>query len=215
MKHYLCLLLALALHTIPCLAAEKQAQDLIVTFVSGSVTFTNQSATGPVQKGQLLKPGDILVTDADGYVDFGLETNHRFRLNPKSRATVVEASKMTPLPNSLETSTRLALDQGSLLAEVKKLSVFGKFEITTPVNLVAIRGTSFYLHADGTCRVMSGQVLSIFKTPNQTTTVFTGQTVESPAPGTSPVSKPTPKDIARKLESDFKDAAAHRIPKKR
>jgi hypothetical protein len=218
MKRDLSLLLSLVLGTLLCQAAPsgRQAQNLVVTFTSGTVTVSNGSGNSAVRKGHQLQSGDTLATEADGWVDFGLEGTSSLRLSPQSRIVVIEATTQTYFVNELETTTRLQLDQGSLLSDIKKLSKSSKFEIKTSKSLAGIRGTAFQMDADGTCRVTKGMVVVVFSKPSdQIVAVAAGYSVEPPATGATTAPKPTPKDLARSLDRAFTDAAAHRIPKRR
>jgi hypothetical protein len=60
------------------------------------------------------------------------------------------------------TETQLDLKAGSVFGTVKKLSAASKYEVKIPTGVAGIRGTIFFISADGVVRVLTGSVVLAF-----------------------------------------------------
>ena len=60
------------------------------------------------------------------------------------------------------TETQLDLKAGSIFGTVKKLSAASKYEVKIPNGVAGIRGTIFFVTADGVLRVLTGSVVMAY-----------------------------------------------------
>jgi len=84
--------------------------------------------------------------------------------------TVLGVDKMTIDQTGADTVTETQLDlkAGSIFGSVKKLSAASKYEIKIPNGVAGIRGTIFYLSADGMLRLRSGSIVLAYVSPDGT-----------------------------------------------
>jgi hypothetical protein len=64
------------------------------------------------------------------------------------------------------TETRLDLKAGSIFGTVRKLSAASRYEVNIPNGVAGIRGTIFFISADGTVRVLTGSVVLAYVSPD-------------------------------------------------
>ena len=84
--------------------------------------------------------------------------------------TVLGVDKLTVDQTGADTVTETQLDlkAGSIFGSVKKLSAASKYEIKIPNGVAGIRGTIFYLSADGILRLLSGSIVLAYVSPDGT-----------------------------------------------
>jgi hypothetical protein len=75
--------------------------------------------------------------------------------------TVLGIDKLTVDQTGADTVTETQLDlkAGSIFGAVKKLSAASKYEIKIPTGVAGIRGTIYFISADGVLRVLTGSVV--------------------------------------------------------
>jgi hypothetical protein len=81
--------------------------------------------------------------------------------------------------------TQLDLRNGRILGNVRRLAQQSKYEVKTPQGVAGIRGTRYDISADGTVRVIEGQVVVVYIVNGiaSTATVNAGQQSRPPAQG--------------------------------
>jgi hypothetical protein len=84
--------------------------------------------------------------------------------------TVLGVDKLTIDQTGADTVTETQLDlkAGSIFGSVKKLSAASKYEIKIPNGVAGIRGTIFFLSADGILRLLSGSIVLAYVSPDGT-----------------------------------------------
>src|SRR5687768_3818620 len=81
--------------------------------------------------------------------------------------------------------TQLDLRNGRILGDVKRLAAASKYEVKTPHGVAGIRGTRYDISADGTVKVVEGQVVVVYIVNGvaSTATVNEGQMARPPVQG--------------------------------
>jgi hypothetical protein len=84
--------------------------------------------------------------------------------------TVLGVDKLTIDQTGADTVTETQLDlkAGSIFGSVKKLSAASKYEIKIPNGVAGIRGTIFYLSADGVLQTLAGSIVMAYVSPDGT-----------------------------------------------
>ncbi|MFO1475418.1 MAG: FecR domain-containing protein [Verrucomicrobiota bacterium] len=121
--------------------------------------------------------------------------------------TVLSIDKLTVDQTGMDTVTETQLDlkAGRIFGTVKKLSTASKYEIKIPNGVAGIRGTIFYISADGVIRVLTGSVVMAFVGADGTVStqvVGSGQQFDARSGQLSPMVESAIKDlstIAREL----------------
>ncbi len=139
----------------------------------------------PLKVGAILKPGSVIQTAADTHVDLVLNNpnasevavsqvpsgggaplmNASHAIHPKVEQdavrifenTVLGVDKLTINQTGADkvTETQLDLKFGRIFGTVKKLSNGSKYEIKIPNGVAGIRGTIYFISADGEVSVLS------------------------------------------------------------
>ena len=111
----------------------------------------------PLKVGTTLRPGATIQTAPESIVDLYLgENGPVVRVTPN---TTVGLEKLTYAGTGVDSvsETRLNLQSGTIIGNVKKLAKASKYEIKTPNGVAGIRGTDFVVTAkklaDGTYEV--------------------------------------------------------------
>lgn len=133
--------LALVLGSTAALA-EPVAQ---VIRLSGAVEVTRGNATGALQLGAALEPGDIITTTATGRVRLQLIDGSTINLGSQSALTVADIVSEGP---GTERQIELELAQGALRALAAPAAPKSRFEIRTPLAVTAVRGTEWGILSD-------------------------------------------------------------------
>lgn len=177
-----------ALAMVATLAAQTAEQGLVkVVNIHGSARYfvSGDSNPHPLKVGAILKPGTVVQTAADSYVDVVLNNANATaastssanpalmnasssgggRNHPKVEQdairifenSVLGFDKLTITQTGADriTETQLDLKHGRIFGTVRKLSAASKYEIKIPTGVAGIRGTIFLLSADGELSVLS------------------------------------------------------------
>lgn len=109
--------------------------------------------------------------------------------------SVLSIDKLTLTATGADTvtDTELDLKAGSVLGTVKKLTPNSKYEVKIPNGVAGIRGTIFWISANGIVRVLSGNVVVAYVGPDGnviTQTVGAGQQFDTNTGLVTPVSIP-------------------------
>jgi hypothetical protein len=97
----------------------------------------------PLKTGTTLKPGSFVKTAPESIVDLNLGVNGPLvRVAPNS---TVSLDKLAYAETGADTviETRLSVENGTIIGNVKKLAKASKYEIKTPNGVAGIRGTDY------------------------------------------------------------------------
>jgi len=203
--------------------AEMQPGAIVITGFKGSVQILNAKspAGAPPVQGSTLKQGDTIITGATSHVSLAFSNGAVMEIESESKFVVQEYlqepwdfspeawKEMESEPSKSQTTGNLAF--GDVTASVKKLKPGSSMQITTPLGVAGIRGTTFRVSSrnnpDGTpssssVAVTEGQVEFSPQgggEPSQVTaglssviTVTPGENGQGPTtepPATSPISE--------------------------
>lgn len=145
-------LFALLAFCAPAIAQTK-AGAIKAVKVSGQVTRTSADGTeSAVTESQTLKETDIIRTADNASVVLVFSNGASVRLGETTRLAIVEF-KMDPLAEDISVAalerepsvsrTRLHLDYGEMVGNVKTLNTASSYDVRTPVGAAGIRGTTF------------------------------------------------------------------------
>jgi hypothetical protein len=180
-----------ALSMVTTLSAQSSQEGIVkVVSLKGAARYTvsGDSNWKPVKVGLVLKPGSVIWTAGDSYVDVVLNnarateglgsamgtdvtevTTPDSGYRPKAvqdairifENTVLGVDKLTVTKTGADTSseTQLDLKAGRIFGTVKKLSATSVYEIKIPNGVAGIRGTIYLLGSDGVLSVLTGSVV--------------------------------------------------------
>jgi hypothetical protein len=181
--------------TLPASAVMDVGQAT-VTQASGNATVSHSgSPASAITTGMTLTAGDTINTGPGSTVVLNLgRSGGMLSIQPGSQLTLTKLD----LIGGDAAETELFLAKGAVGGKAKKVAGASKYEIKTASSVAGIRGTDFFMTADGTVTVLSGTVLVVYVFPDgsrtQPVAVVGGQSVSAPpapAPGGTPVT-PTP-----------------------
>lgn len=116
----------------------------------GSVEILSGTTKKAATIGDLILPGDRLVTGSDSSVDLLFPGGSVLRLQQNSDLTLEE----------LGAKSQMKLDRGDILLGVNKLKDSESTQVTTPTVVAAVRGTSFSISTiKNVIAVLTGKVL--------------------------------------------------------
>ena len=161
-------------NNISSLQSERSKGGGLVISLDGSMSKVRSSGTNlktDVKLNQFISPGETIETDSvsnallllTNGTTLSLESNTKLELKVFYQDGFnAENEKVETLEEEASSSTILIdLNFGDLVVDVKKLKKKSSFEITTPLGVAGIRGTSFKLNASSdstTLSVLTGQV---------------------------------------------------------
>jgi hypothetical protein len=191
---------SIALALITTAAAQNTQQGIAkVVYIKGSARYLSGANTTwqPLKNGAILKPGSIVQTASDSYVDVVLNNPDATGIamsamsassasaagsgggsgyHPRAEQdavrifenTVLGIDKLTVDQTGADvvTETQLDLKAGSIFGTVKKLSAASKYEVKIPNGVAGIRGTIYWMSADGVLRVLTGSVVYAYFAPD-------------------------------------------------
>lgn len=132
---------------------RNDAGRIELAHVEGDV----QSKGQPLQPGAAIAAGDDFRTGKNGYVTLKLADGSTLVLQPGSDM-VIEAVRKSPLAAAPE--AKFLLKSGRVEASVpKRANGSGRFEVRTPIAVVAVRGARFRVSSDSEKRAASSEVL--------------------------------------------------------
>ena len=157
------LVLALAAGLPFILFQFQSTKDLpkyeVQNFIGKVEVYSSQSRSWrAAQRGERIEAGDKIRTSAASEIDIRVPDQIRIRVKENSEIVV---KKPSPFDHALR--YRLHLTQGALLGATDKKFEGQKLEITTPVLVAAVRGTTFQIEAnpethDSAVRVLEGTI---------------------------------------------------------
>lgn len=158
-----------------------------VTRIKGSARYVSGNNVWQTLKvGQILGPGTTIQTAANSMVDVVLGAGEAYAPRPTLGEylyyqpleeqnvvriyadSVLALDKLTVAKTGADevSETQLDLKAGSIFGKVKKLSAASKYEIKIPNGVAGIRGTIFFISADGILSVLVGSVVIAYVAPD-------------------------------------------------
>lgn len=136
--------------------AGKQPLSMVITFTSGDAKVVHEGKDIPASIGLIVYEKDIIRTE-NGSVDLQTRTGSAVRVREMTTLTVARIAGQDG------GETRLSMDHGGLLANVKKASASENFNVATPTAIAGVRGTSFAVEYDqfaqsSNVKVLDGKV---------------------------------------------------------
>ncbi|MEI7731518.1 MAG: FecR domain-containing protein [Verrucomicrobiota bacterium] len=196
--------------TASVMAQAPQVGKITVRAVHGTaqVQLTAGAAWTPLRVNTMLKPGAVIKTAAESYVDVMLGQMLSIVRVTANTEVGMDKFNVTKTDDDVIMDTLLDLKAGTLLGNVKKLAATSKYDVKTPVNVCGIRGTKFKVDGNGNVVVYSGKV-QVSITINGVTNTYTidaskgakmfnfqnAATYADPSNAGTPFSGPTPQGI--------------------
>jgi hypothetical protein len=175
---------ALAL-AVMSLATQAMAQTSIlsakVVRLKGAARYSvDGKSWQKLERGATLKPGTVIQTAEDSYVDIQLGArevkpatpvlNNGTLYQPEEPSanvvrifdsTVLAIDKLTSTPTGVDNveETQLDLRAGKIMGNVKKMSAASKYEVKIPNGVAGIRGTIYVISSSGVVNVLEGSVV--------------------------------------------------------
>jgi len=115
----------------------------IAVFLQGEVGIETDKGIKRLFSGDLVKPGEIIVTGQDGTVDLAFSEGSLVRVSPNGRLTIREFMVTD------KSAVNLELKKGDVLSIVQRQSASDSFRITTPTAIAGVRGTTFRVSTTG------------------------------------------------------------------
>ena len=187
------------------LTAGVQAQNMKqgsakVRQIKGSAKYSETGVWIPLKVGTTLKSGATIQTAPESIVDLDLgENGPVVRITPN---TTVSLDKLVYSGTGMDSviETRLNVQNGTIIGNVKKLARASKYEIKTPNGVAGIRGTDYVVSVkklpDGTYEVtftdITGTLVVVALVDGKPQTVVLNSG-ESWTPGSNVI--PTPRQL--------------------
>lgn len=133
---------------------DAAAKNMVIVFAQGDAKIIHGGQEVPAAVGLVVTENDQIKT-MDGSIDLQTKSGSAVRIRPFTTITVARLS-------AGEGETRLGLEHGGLLANVKKESNSESFNVVTPTAIAGVRGTTFSMEVDNgeqpVVRVLDGSV---------------------------------------------------------
>ncbi len=178
-----------ALAMVSTLVAQTANETVAkVVRIKGGVRYkAGNNDWMPLKGGDIVKPGTLIQTAPDSFVDFGLGSgstpvagqtipNEGLSFQPNVEQNIVRLwgntllsiDKLTATQTGADevTETQLDLKAGHIFGIVKKMSAGSKYEVKIPNGVAGIRGTVYDITAEGVIKVLSGSVVLAYVGPN-------------------------------------------------
>ena len=171
--------------------AAPEQNKAVVRAVRGTANYsTDRGANWRALKvGTSLNQNSVVRTAPGSTVDLYMNENGpAVRITENTTMGIDRLTiDRTGVDNIIE--TQLDLRNGRILGNVRKLAAASKYEVKTPQGVAGIRGTRYDISADGTVRVIEGQVVVVYIVNGiaSTATVNAGQQSRPPTQGGGPV----------------------------
>jgi len=149
-------------------AQAGQGTARVQTIRGGSATYSDDGTNWkPLTIGMVLKPGNSIITDGSATVDLFLKQNGPVvRVTKATRLDLTNLTFEEGAEGEQVIDTQLNLINGRILGAVKKLAAASKYEVKTPNQTCAIRGTKYDISANGRVVVIEGSVFISFTGAN-------------------------------------------------
>ena len=118
--------------------SQASAQEIVgkIFFLTGKATIERESGRAEAKLKTEVLRGDILATGRGASLILFLSDGSLLKMKPDSRLQIVDLSPR---------SGRIKLLSGSLFSKIRKLLKDEFFEVETPVAVVGVRGTEFFM----------------------------------------------------------------------
>src|SRR5688572_29756004 len=167
--------------------AAPEQNKAVVRAVRGTANYsTDRGANWKALKvGTSLNQNSVIRTAPGSNVDLYMNENGpAVRVTENTTLGIDRLTiDRTGVDNVIE--TQLDLRNGRILGNVRRLAAASKYEVKTPQGVAGIRGTRYDISADGTVRVIEGQVVVVYIVNGiaSTATVNAGQMSRPPSQG--------------------------------
>jgi len=190
--------------------AAPEQNKAVVRAVRGTANYsTDRGANWKALKvGTSLNQNSVIRTAPGSTVDLYMNENGpAVRVTENTTLGIDRLTiDRTGADNIIE--TQLDLRNGRILGNVRKLAAASKYEVKTPQGVAGIRGTRYDISADGTVRVIEGQVVVVYIVNGvaSTATVNAGQMSRPPVQGggqveVSPIPPAMVADLTREINT--------------
>jgi hypothetical protein len=194
---------------VACAVLVSSAQAIevgkaVVRKVNGNAQFAEGANWLPLKAGQVLKPGSVLRTANDSFVDLYMDENGP--LVRLAENTTLGIDKLNFEVTGVETvvETQLDLKSGKIIGIVKKLAAASKYEIKTPNGVAGIRGTEYVVSATGEVYVLLGSAVVVYVKSDTTVVTQVVNAGEMFDPSTGTV-KAIPQDQLTEMLAEVND----------
>jgi hypothetical protein len=114
-------------------------------------------------------------------------------------ALAIDKLTVTQTGADVVSETQLDLQRGKIMGNVKKMSAASKYEVKIPNGVAGIRGTTYYITADGVVKVFVGSVVLAYVGPDGTVVtqvIMGGQQFDAKSGQITPISDYDQKGMA-------------------
>jgi hypothetical protein len=172
--------------------AAPQENTAKVRAVRGSANYsTDRGANWKTLKvGASLKQNSVIRTAPGSSVDLFLNENGPTVRVTENTTMGIDRLTIDRTGGDNVIETQLDLRAGRILGNVRPLAAASKYEVKTPQGVAGIRGTKYDISADGTVKVVEGQIVVVYILSDgtaKTATVNAGQTARPPTAPTQDV----------------------------
>lgn len=115
---------------------SEAQRSMIIVFASGNAMIVREGKEVPAKVGMVVNENDVLKT-TNGTVDLQTKNGSAVRIRNYTTVTI------SKLYGEGSADTRLSMQHGGLLANVKRKSGKENFTVTTPTAIAGVRGTTF------------------------------------------------------------------------
>ena len=139
----------------------QEKNKLVITFVTGDVKIIRKDEQGKVQEipakmGMFVYEEDSIKTE-NGKVDLQTKTGSAIRVKEMTYLSVKSLS------GDAGGETKLEMQNGNMIANIKKATTKEDFKVATPTAIAGVRGTTFAVEVDpfektSTVKVLEGKV---------------------------------------------------------
>jgi len=147
-------------------AQAAQVGKAVVRGVRGAAEASVGGAWMALKVGEELMPGAVVRTANDSSVDLYIDQNGPMVRLTENTTLAIEKLNFENTGVDTVIETQLDLKSGTIVGVVKKLSATSKYEIKTPNGVAGIRGTQYVISADGTVKVVEGQIVVVYVKPD-------------------------------------------------
>ncbi|MBW8864011.1 MAG: FecR domain-containing protein [Verrucomicrobia bacterium] len=145
--------------------AGPSAARITIKATSGEVSCSNDFSIYPIQAGDSIAAGTVIMTGTNSTADLILpDSGTVLRVLPESSMSFSRLNK-EPAGEQIVTETSLKVLKGSVIGSQRKLAVPSRFYIATEKSVATIVGTEYVVSASGAVTVLDGQVSINYNLP--------------------------------------------------
>lgn len=116
--------------------SQEASKSMVIVYASGTALVVRDGKELPAKVGMIVSENDVIKTEK-GTIDVQSKNGSAVRIREMTTLTVAS------LAGEGNNDTRLQVDHGTLLANVKKSSAEENFSVVTPTAIAGVRGTTF------------------------------------------------------------------------